>query len=110
MAGCAGVGVTEIRIVDTWSESISAAVVHRPDWHDQAACKGHRGDLFFGDGFAKQAKRICFGCDVKRQCLEYALTSGEEFGVWGGKTAAERRMITGHPVSMRFRARRRGQS
>lgn len=45
-------------------------------------------------GFDNQgmaAKRVCASCPVKDECLTVALTYGEDYGIWGGLTAAERR-------------------
>ena len=55
-------------------------------------------ELFFpedaGDEYEevkKKAVTICNRCPIQKECLEYALEADEEFGVWGGKTAASRR-------------------
>lgn len=40
-----------------------------------------------------EAKRICAGCDVREQCLEWALENQERFGIFGGKSERERRRI-----------------
>jgi WhiB family redox-sensing transcriptional regulator len=44
-------------------------------------------------GSTRDAKRICQGCDVKQQCLEYALANDERFGIWGGLSERERRKL-----------------
>jgi WhiB family redox-sensing transcriptional regulator len=36
---------------------------------------------------------VCRGCEVREQCLEYALINGEKFGIWGGLSERERRRI-----------------
>ena len=36
---------------------------------------------------------MCGGCEVKTECLEYALRHGEKFGIWGGMSERERRRI-----------------
>lgn len=36
------------------------------------------------------AKRLCLTCPVRAQCATHALNVGEEYGVWGGFTEAER--------------------
>ena len=41
----------------------------------------------------ERAKRICKGCPVLQQCLEYALVNREEHGVWGGVSEKERRRL-----------------
>jgi WhiB family redox-sensing transcriptional regulator len=38
-----------------------------------------------------EAKRVCFGCGVREECLEYALRTREPYGIWGGLTEIERR-------------------
>jgi WhiB family redox-sensing transcriptional regulator len=38
----------------------------------------------------RMAKTLCEGCPVKAECLTYALTAGEIYGIWGGTTANER--------------------
>ncbi|MFD4740570.1 WhiB family transcriptional regulator [Streptomyces virginiae] len=51
---------------------------------------------FFPDkgGSTAVAKRICFTCPVRRDCLDYALTNGEQHGIWGGTSERERRRLT----------------
>nr|MDQ3611070.1 WhiB family transcriptional regulator [Actinomycetota bacterium] len=44
-------------------------------------------------GSTREAKRICVGCDVKGDCLEYALGQDERFGIWGGLSERERRRL-----------------
>jgi WhiB family redox-sensing transcriptional regulator len=39
------------------------------------------------------AKRICIGCPVRQECLDYALVSNQRFGIWGGLTEEERRPV-----------------
>ena len=66
-------------------------------WRTNAACRGADPDLFFpdrGDNAAvAQALAVCAGCTVRAECLEEALSRPELLGVWGGKTAVERRQI-----------------
>lgn len=69
------------------------------DWMAHAACAGCDPELFFPEkgGVSahecRAAKAVCAECDVKAECLEYALTAGEHHGVWGGLTVRERRSI-----------------
>lgn len=64
------------------------------DWRRDAACRSVDTALFFpGSATArqtKQAKRICAACPVRDECLTYALTAPEKYGIWGGLTADER--------------------
>ena len=71
-----------------------------PDWRDDAACRDADPELFFPVGAAgpglvqvDRAKQICAGCMVRTQCLEWALASGQESGVWGGTSDDERRAL-----------------
>lgn len=72
-----------------------------PDWRRSAACVERDLNLFFpisSVGTAAQqqileAKRICDGCPVQRECLSWALEVGPEFGIFGGHTEDERRAL-----------------
>ena len=62
---------------------------------DEAACQSTDPDLFFPNEelSVQTAKRICRGCPVRTQCLEFALDARLEHGVWGGLTENERRSL-----------------
>lgn len=66
------------------------------EWRRKAACLDLDPNLFFpaGEGLAaqeqaKKAKKICGSCAVQAQCLDFAVTTKQESGIWGGKTEAE---------------------
>ena len=64
-------------------------------WQDRALCAQVTGDMFFpekGEPSAA-AKRVCRICEVRAECLEYALEHDERFGVWGGMSERERRRL-----------------
>ncbi len=65
------------------------------NWQNSANCLGVDPDLFFPERGAstKEAKAVCRGCMVREDCLEYALSNGEKFGIWGGLSERERRRI-----------------
>ncbi len=67
----------------------------RQAWQEYANCLGVDPDLFFPERGAstREAKEVCRGCVVQGECLEYALTNGEKFGIWGGMSERERRRI-----------------
>lgn len=70
----------------------------RPDWHTHAACRGLDPAIFHperGEGTTAgaHAKTICAGCTVRPQCLEQALTTNENVGIWGGTSNRERRHL-----------------
>ncbi|MDH3729896.1 MAG: WhiB family transcriptional regulator [Acidimicrobiia bacterium] len=64
-------------------------------WQDLANCRGGNADLFFPERGAstRTAKGICKACVVRDDCLEFAITNGEKFGIWGGLSERERRKI-----------------
>ena len=64
-------------------------------WQDKALCAQTDPEAFFPEkgGSTREAKRICSGCDVRAECLEYALAHDERFGIWGGLSERERRRL-----------------
>lgn len=63
-------------------------------WAAYAACKAVQPDALFVRGAAQRsARELCFGCDVRVECLADALDSKMAFGVWGGLTERERRAL-----------------
>lgn len=64
-------------------------------WQEEANCLGVDPDLFFPERGAstREAKAVCAGCEVRVDCLEYALANGEKFGIWGGLSERERRRL-----------------
>jgi WhiB family redox-sensing transcriptional regulator len=70
-------------------------VPKQEQWRDDAACRGADLELFFpiSDEAAGPAKSICASCPVRDDCLEWALSSRQEDGVFGGMTPSERRRL-----------------
>jgi WhiB family transcriptional regulator, redox-sensing transcriptional regulator len=66
-----------------------------PDWQERALCAQTDPEAFFPEkgGSTREAKRICSGCEVRAECLEYALANDERFGIWGGLSERERRRL-----------------
>jgi WhiB family redox-sensing transcriptional regulator len=64
-------------------------------WQERALCAQTDPEAFFPEkgGSTREAKRICVGCEVKQECLEYALMQDERFGIWGGLSERERRRL-----------------
>ena len=64
-------------------------------WQERALCAETDPEAFFPEkgGSTREAKKICTGCEVKAQCLEYALANDERFGIWGGLSERERRKL-----------------
>lgn len=69
-------------------------------WRDRGACKGMNPDIFFPDrgDDARDAKAICAGCEVTAECLDWALTTPEKDGVWGGTTGNQRKPMRLTPL------------
>jgi Transcription factor WhiB len=63
------------------------------EWQERALCAQTDPEAFFPEkgGSTREAKRICSGCEVRDECLEYALANDERFGIWGGMSERERR-------------------
>ena len=64
-------------------------------WQEQALCAQTDPEAFFPEkgGSTREAKRVCLTCDVRGECLEYALHNDERFGIWGGMSERERRKL-----------------
>ena len=80
-------------------------------WRAEAECRDLNPNLFFPVGVPgpavdqiATAMEICSMCSVRSECLEFAITSNQEFGVWGGTSAEERRVLR-----RQWRARVRAQ-
>jgi WhiB family redox-sensing transcriptional regulator len=78
------------------------------DWVNHARCKDEDPELFFPVGTTgpaaaqiAAAKAICMLCEVRNECLDWAMATGQDAGVWGGLSEDERRALR--------RARRRGE-
>lgn len=72
------------------------------DWRRHATCHGEDPDLFYPVGQgpdalnnSDHAKAICAGCPVKAACLQHAIDTGEEHGIWGGLDETERAAMRG---------------
>ena len=65
-------------------------------WWGQGLCAQSDPDAFFPEkgGSTREAKKVCRSCEVRAECLEYALEHDERFGIWGGLSERERRTIT----------------
>ncbi|WP_158862787.1 WhiB family transcriptional regulator [Leifsonia sp. AG29] len=64
-------------------------------WQSDALCAQTDPEAFFPEkgGSTRDAKRICSSCEVRSQCLDYALANDERFGIWGGLSERERRKL-----------------
>ncbi|EXF24368.1 transcription factor WhiB [Nesterenkonia sp. AN1] len=64
-------------------------------WQVDALCAQTDPEAFFPEkgGSTRDAKKVCGACNVKQECLEYALGNDERFGIWGGLSERERRKL-----------------
>jgi WhiB family transcriptional regulator, redox-sensing transcriptional regulator len=67
------------------------------DWRDDSACQDVDTELFFPVGKTgpavpqiEAAKAICAQCEARAACLHFAVTTNQEYGVWGGTSEEER--------------------
>ena len=79
----------------------SLALAHAEyGWRQHAICRDTDPDLFFPIGTTGQAlvqidraREVCNQCPVKVDCLEFALETNQDSGIWGGASEEERRVI-----------------
>jgi WhiB family redox-sensing transcriptional regulator len=67
--------------------------VQRDDWTMRAKCRGMEDALFPEASDQKRARLLCSGCPVRFECLSEALDNRIEWGIWGGMTERERRLL-----------------
>nr|WP_148224286.1 WhiB family transcriptional regulator [Tropheryma whipplei] len=65
------------------------------DWRARALCAQADPESFFPEkgGSTREAKKVCSSCAVRSECLEYALENDERYGIWGGTSERERRIL-----------------
>jgi WhiB family transcriptional regulator, redox-sensing transcriptional regulator len=70
------------------------------NWVQQARCRDEDPELFFPIGSTgpaavqvEAAKAVCLSCPVRLDCLEWALATAQDAGVWGGLSEEERRAL-----------------
>lgn len=70
-------------------------------WQNDAACRGEITDLFFMDIDEisinhikmREARAICKKCPVKKKCLDFATVNNIDYGVWGGTSPLQRKVL-----------------
>ena len=64
-------------------------------WQERALCAQTDPEAFFPEkgGSTREAKKVCGSCEVRSECLDYALAHDERFGIWGGLSERERRKL-----------------
>ena len=81
------------------------------DWRDQSACRDTDPDLFFPVGTTgpaieqiDNAKSVCTDCEVRQPCLDFALATNQDSGIWGGTSEEERRKLRRQWLAARRKA------
>jgi WhiB family redox-sensing transcriptional regulator len=79
--------VRDLEVLDTAAAELM--------WQERALCAQTDPEAFFPEkgGSTREAKRVCLSCDVRSECLDYALHNDERFGIWGGLSERERRKL-----------------
>lgn len=92
----------------TSSRSLNTAT---DTWRANSSCRDTDPDLFFPVGTTgpaleqiAAAKAVCNSCEAKEPCLEFALTTNQDSGVWGGTSEEERRKLRRAWVAQQRRA------
>jgi WhiB family redox-sensing transcriptional regulator len=72
-------------------------------WQQRGRCRAEDGSIFFPpthfehkperEAREAAAKAICGRCSVRRECLEWALSTREPHGIWGGRSEIERKQL-----------------
>lgn len=78
-------------------------VARAQPWKQRGACVGVDPELFYPEWpptkasrqQTAQAKAVCAGCEVRLECLAFALATNEEYGIWGGTNERQRRALRG---------------
>ena len=79
-------------------DTMTAATAN--DWRLRAACRSADPDLFFpvsrsGPSIEQVAlaKAFCRACQVRRECLAFAVATQQAHGIWGGLSEQERHAV-----------------
>jgi WhiB family redox-sensing transcriptional regulator len=82
------------------SAHLLSLTIASDEWRRTAACRDTDPDLFFPVGTTgpaieqiENAKAVCRQCEAMAPCLEYALATNQDSGVWGGTSEEERRKL-----------------
>ncbi|HET9600677.1 MAG TPA: WhiB family transcriptional regulator [Acidimicrobiales bacterium] len=69
-------------------------------WRSEALCRDTDPELFFPIGTTgaallqiEQARAVCRQCPVQAECLDFALATNQDSGIWGGTSEEERRVL-----------------
>ena len=82
-------------VYDMTEPLLAVSVNEERPWAAFAACRDHDPDIFFPTTSygETEAVRICRGCPVQLDCLEFAMEAKIRFGVWGAMTEKQRKTL-----------------
>lgn len=82
-------------LYDATELALTVPITEERPWAVFAACRDRDPDVFFAATVEqeREAIRICDGCAVNLDCLEFALETNASFGIWGGLTEKQRRTL-----------------
>ena len=82
------------------SAHLLSLTIASDEWRRTAACRDTDPDLFFPVGTTgpaieqiENAKAVCRQCDAQTACLEFAIATNQDSGIWGGTSEEERRKL-----------------
>lgn len=94
-----------------WNAAMAETERSITSWRREAACRGMDANMFFpdteDDARVTEAKAVCATCPVRAACLDFALESRQDDGIWGGLTETERRRVRRRRQDAARTARRR---
>ena len=94
-----GAGPTTLWLMEPYAADHPTTIeelLRRRVWHAPATCRGSGTDAFVIDAKKEPSAEVlalCDGCQVRGECLEYAMAHPDLVGVWGGTTERERRVL-----------------
>lgn len=85
----------QIRRAESLWHAPASLLVDEEPWMAFGRCAETDPESFFPEKgcSARPAKKVCAGCPVTAQCLDYALRTDQRFGIWGGLSERERRKL-----------------
>lgn len=86
-------------------QRITTKLLQPLEWQTKARCTEVDPEIFFPErgGSSRAARSVCSQCEVRLDCLEYALNNKEQFGIWGGTSERERRRLRKERTVRRLR-------
>lgn len=69
---------------------------NKGEWRSRAKCSGLPPDIFFperGQNTSITVKKMCIDCPVRTECLEFAVLSNQQYGIWAGTSVKARRKL-----------------